>query len=840
MHLKMPALIALLCLVVSPGFAQSAAVPKDRHVILIVCDGLRPDSVTAADMPNLARLAHEGTFFAHHHPVYLSSTEVNGTAISTGAYPTHSGLMANNEYRRHLDPLKPFATERIDIVRKADDLTGGLYLRMPTLAETVRKAGGRTVIAGTKGVALLLDRSVRTGADPTQDSVTVFEGLAVPDELGHILQQPHVFPRLADPTSAPNSRQDAWTTHTLIDRLWTGNIPAFTTLWFSEPDFAQHGSGLGSSVAKAALRSDDDNIAAVLHAIAAAGAADTTDVIVVSDHGFSTIEKTIDVLSLLKNAGFDVAAEFAAPPKPGQIMAVTNGGSFSLYVIDHDRTVIEKLVDFLQRADFAGVIFTRRGIAGTFTLDQVKAFTQDAPDILVAMRWDDQKSDAGMPGMLYSTAMKYHPGQGYHASLSRFDMHNTLIAFGPDFRHEFVDELPSGNVDVAPTILSILGIPQQKAMDGRILNEALIASAAPAQKPQTWTLHASRDLWRQYLKISRVGSTLYFDEGNIGADPVPAAHDTAAGARDWKSHPAVAQLDTDQDVYAIGDVHGDYQTLAKILAAAKLIESATASPPDIRWTGGKSVLVCTGDMIDKYNHSLDVIAAFRALQPQAQRDGGRVIVTMGNHEAEFLAGKFGKKRNRLVDGVSLASELRSAGIDYSEVAVGRDRAGIGQFLRELPIAARVNDFFFCHAGNTHGLSLGQLDANLMHDIDRDGFAAPILSDPDSLLEARMHPTPWWENGRSADPDQALRKNLQSLGVRHLVFGHQPGKIDFADGAERARDEMFQKFNGEVFLIDVGMSRGVDSTPAAILRIHADAEATSLYADGHTRQLWPVR
>jgi arylsulfatase A-like enzyme len=832
MHMRMlVTLVVLLWATAQPGFGQPAGSGfNDRHVVLIVCDGLRPDSVTASDMPTLDRLVHQGTFFAHHHPVYLSSTEVNGTALATGAYPTRSGLMANNEYRPALDPLKAFGTERFDMVRKADRLTGGLYLHMPTVAETVRQAGGRTVIAGTKGVALLLDRSERTGDDPAKDSVTLYEGLAVPDELGHVLQQPHVFPRLADATKAANQRQDAWTTHTLIDRLWAGHIPTFTTLWFSEPDFAQHGSGPGSAVAKAALKSDDDNIAAVLEAIESAGAADTTDVMVVSDHGFSTIERTVDVVSLLKDAGFDAATKFDAEPKPGQILVVTNGGSFSLYVIGHDRDIVARLVDFLQHADFPGVIFTRRALEGTFALDQAKVFTADAPDVLVAMQWNDQTSQTGMPGMLLSSAMKYGPGQGYHASLSRFDMHNTLIAYGPDFQHGFIDELPSGNVDVAPTILAILGVPPQKPMDGRVLTEALANSRERQPKSESWTLHASRAAWRQYLKISRVGSTLYFDEGNV-------EHDATTAARDWKTYPAIVQLQTTQDVYAMGDVHGDYETMTRLLAGGKLIDSAAASPANIHWAGGQSILICTGDLIDKDDHSLDVIAGLRALQSQAQQAGGRVIITMGNHEAEFLAAKPGKKRNRLTDGPSFFNELKAAGIDPAQVIAGHDSGGIGQFLRDLPIATKVNDFFFCHAGNTHGLTLQQLDSNLMRDIDRDGFAAPILSDPDSMLEARMHPTPWWENG--ATGDKTVKTNLQALGAKHLVFGHQPGKVEFADGSTRKRDELFQKFDGEVFMIDTGMSRGADSGRGALLLIHNDSEPTAVYADGKTGTLWSV-
>jgi arylsulfatase A-like enzyme len=111
-------------------------------------------------------------------------------------------------------------------------------------------------------------------------------------------------------------------------------------------------------------------------------------------------------------------------------------------------------------------------------------------------------------------------GKGTHATLSRFDMHNTLIAAGPDFRRGKVSDLPSGNVDLAPTILRILGIKPPQQMDGRVLSEAMVSidPATPGLKPETKTIEAANDFplgsWRQSLQISRVGSTIYFDEGN--------------------------------------------------------------------------------------------------------------------------------------------------------------------------------------------------------------------------------------------------------------------------------------------------------------------------------------
>ena len=59
-----------------------------------------------------------------------------------------------------------------------------------------------------------------------------------------------------------------------------------------------------------------------------------------------------------------------------------------------------------------------------------------------------------------------------HGSFSPIDVHNLLLATGPDFRDAFVDTLPSGNVDVAPTIAKILGIELPQAQ-GRPLLEAL-------------------------------------------------------------------------------------------------------------------------------------------------------------------------------------------------------------------------------------------------------------------------------------------------------------------------------------------------------------------------------
>jgi arylsulfatase A-like enzyme len=189
------------------------------------------------------------------------------------------------------------------------------------------------------------------------------------------------------------------------------------------------------------------------------------------------------------------------------------------YVADHNEDSTRKLVEFLQGSDFAGVIFSRVEIEGTFPLEAVRLNgTQAMPDVVISMRWTDDAVDGTAPGLIMADGGTR--GKGMHGSLGRTDMHNTLVACGPDFRRGVIDEWPSGNVDLVPTVLWILGVAPSQPLDGRVLQEALAPRRAAPSTPETKTLEASRALgwyrWHQYLKVTQVGQTVYFDEGNGG------------------------------------------------------------------------------------------------------------------------------------------------------------------------------------------------------------------------------------------------------------------------------------------------------------------------------------
>jgi arylsulfatase A-like enzyme len=524
-HPRMRRIFSLLFLIACASAVAIVPAKPQRHVVVVVWDGMRPDFVTEQNTPTLWKLARKGTTFRKHHPVYPSATMVNGTAIVTGVYPGRSGIIANHVYRPDINPHEAVDVELPSVVKKGDELSGGRYIAVPTIAELVEKAGARSMIATAKTVGLLLDRQSSAAVLPPHggesdakeksgvsfnNRVTLFKGQCLPSTAIDVITGK------IGPFPSAQLQGDAWTTKALVDVMWTEGIPALSILWLGEPDLTEHETAPGSPQAIAAIKSADENLAVVLSALDERKTLGTTDVFVVSDHGFSTIRRSVDLRKILNEAGFTANTEFDGEPKPGDIMLGGNGGSVLFYITGHDSAVTRRLVEFLQQSDYAGVIFTKQPMEGTFPLEQASIQSDVGPDVVMAFRWEDSKNQFGCAGMIDADWQRA-AGKGTHVTLGRFDMHNMLIAAGPDFKRGVTNDLPSGNVDLAPTIVQILGVTPPQKMDGRILSEAMTI-ATPSQNPETKRIEASKRFesgtWRQSLQISRVGSTIYLDEGN--------------------------------------------------------------------------------------------------------------------------------------------------------------------------------------------------------------------------------------------------------------------------------------------------------------------------------------
>lgn len=171
------------------------------------------------------------------------------------------------------------------------------------------------------------------------------------------------------------------------------------------------------------------------------------------------------------------------------IIVAANGGSTYFYIPSHDPALIARLTRFLQSREEFGVVFVdnRYGtLPGTLPMSLVRLLNPEGrnPDVIVGSSFNDQAAVLGMHGIEFSSG---GINRGMHGSFSRTDVHNTLLAVGPDFHRQFVDPLPTGNIDVAPTIAYLLNLSLPHT-HGRVLYEALV-NGKPLNQYSVVTLH---------------------------------------------------------------------------------------------------------------------------------------------------------------------------------------------------------------------------------------------------------------------------------------------------------------------------------------------------------------
>jgi hypothetical protein len=388
-------------------------------------------------------------------------------------------------------------------------------------------------------------------------------------------------------------------------------------------------------------------------------------------------------------------------------------------------------------------------------------------------------------------------------------------------------------------------------------------------RSQPFGTDAWEDVVTHSTALKAIGLTLVFTLSTGAAnsarnDICPGKAPRPSGTtvtRDWTAYPAVVERKTSANIFAIGDPHGDPNRLAKVLMAAGLIENIPMPPyEDVMWTGSNSILIITGDLIDKGCNSKGVIDLVVALKDDAQKKGGEVIVTMGNHEARFLAHpKITKETCK--EGLENGQFANELGAEATNVArcegQSEDTKKYGKFLCGLPIAARVNDWFFSHGGNTCARTISTLSTDVSNDFNRHidssktkGFATEQLMGENSILEARLNSRgpggyPWIFNGNSkSNPESSyLRDITDALSkpnpVNHIVQGHQPEAVKF--GVNRKAFNFFQGYQGKLFLIDTGMSNGIPKSNSAggALHITTTGDATVICADGPKGKEEPI-
>jgi arylsulfatase A-like enzyme len=460
------ALLSALLAACSPGAAPN------RH-LLIVVDGLRPDYVTAEAMPHLWAIGRRGVVFNRHHAVYPTVTRVNASSISTGAYPERHGLLGNSVFFPELDPARFLNTSDLGILKKITEGEGRL-LTTGTMGESLQAAGRKMLVvsSGSIGSAFLNNHTVAGGA-------ILHPRYALPDTLAADMKMLGAPPPGESPALGDRYAVDAFLKVGLprVD-------PSVTVMWLGGLDSVTHGHGIGARATIEILGQVDEEIGRIQDALRTSRLFDRYNLWITSDHGFSTATGRADVGAVLQ--------PFLRPLSDGSPRIVASDGA--VYVRDGDEAAVSGIVNALQRTPGVGAIFTRAARPGSFdgsepgtlSFDAVRWNHERSPQILFSPDWTDAMNDRGRRGASASG------GVAGHGSSSPWDIHNTLIAAGPDLRRGITVDAPSGNVDFAPTFLGLLGIAIPPAMQGRRLEEALIdGDAARANAARTMVHTAS-------------------------------------------------------------------------------------------------------------------------------------------------------------------------------------------------------------------------------------------------------------------------------------------------------------------------------------------------------------
>jgi hypothetical protein len=192
-----------------------------------------------------------------------------------------------------------------------------------------------------------------------------------------------------------------------------------------------------------------------------------------------------------------------------------------------------------------------------------------------------------------------------------------------------------------------------------------------------------------------------------------------------------AAVQNPRRVVAVGDVHGNLDGFTAMLKASGLIDDAR------QWTGENSTLVLLGDLVDRGPQSRAVLDFVMTLQGEAQKRGGAVRVSLGNHEVMNIMGDMryvvAADYSAFADNRS-EQRRRTAFRDYSRMETRKGRMPVeedwmkshplgfiehreafgpqgkyGKWLRGLSAVNKVDDSIFLHGGINPALEVKSIE-----------------------------------------------------------------------------------------------------------------------------------
>jgi predicted AlkP superfamily pyrophosphatase or phosphodiesterase len=410
-----------------------AAGAPARHVVMVSVDGMRPQvygEASQAKVPTIRRLMQRGSWSRGVTGVMPTVTYPSHTTMITGVLPAVHGIYDN----RLADP----------------DGTSGMAwywyardIKVTTLPAAVRAAGGTAAaVSWPVTVGMDLDYNV-----PELIQVRHRENLNLVDAL---TSPAHLLDAYAKSTGRPISWPiDDDDRAGLAEWILEHHPPTLLLLHLADSDSMSHEHGPDSPEAVAAIEHADQLLGHLLDKMAALHLEESTDVVVVSDHGFLPLTQLVNLNAAFKAEGL-LETDARGRVKSWDAYAHSAGGSgYVLLKRPEDTRLVAKVAAVLQKlaADPAnGIdrIMTRTDLeaAGahldaSFGVSMKRGFY---------LGWDT--SDVLTP-------VTSKGGHGYDPSFP--ELQSSLVMAGPDVP-------PTGDMGnvsmtrIAPTVASWLGV----------------------------------------------------------------------------------------------------------------------------------------------------------------------------------------------------------------------------------------------------------------------------------------------------------------------------------------------------------------------------------------------
>ena len=478
------------------------------HVLLVGIDGLRPDCVTPAHMPNLHALLGRAAVMPNHRSMFPTETRTNLATLATGGSVGDHGIVANYFFDRDRARREPIDTKSGADILYLAHRRGGDAVETPALATYLSAAGGTAALlsTGSEGAFRLLTSGARVHGHVTFSPRWPAATYPPAERIG-------LFPRFA---AEQRPDMPACLVDAFLDHIWPAHAPELATLWFAEGDKASHVHGVGSPQHLDTLENIDRQLGRLVDWRDRRNERERIAIAVLSDHGHVTIGESVSVVDTLAKAGF--TASWAYDETADVVLAA--GLSPGLWVRRRDPARLADIAAALTAQPWCGPVFshgadggTAGAIDGTFAHASVLADHPWSPDLRVTFRGDGGVNRFGMPGSTPAELGlgRLGVGSGHHGGLHPAEIACLFAVEGAAFAPGRHDTVWSQTADVMPTLLAALGVSTPSDRTGRVLPDLLDGGSPtlPAPQPGVLTLVAGDAM--HHLRRVHVGEAIYVD-----------------------------------------------------------------------------------------------------------------------------------------------------------------------------------------------------------------------------------------------------------------------------------------------------------------------------------------